>query len=986
MKKNLLVVLVMALIFSVPTYFLARSDKQQKAYTEDRKEENEEEEKTDRTRFHEQRMKYEFDMLKDPKTGKIPYGIRELERAFARTLPVRGEDMSLSSSGSSYSLALNTYIPAGPNNIGGRTRAVVYDRRYNGSSNRVIIAGSVSGGMMRSADGGITWVRTSPENDIHNLTAVAQDPTNPDVWYAGGGEAYGNSTSSIGALYLGYGIWKSTNNGVSWSKLPIAITDLGGGGTLGAGVLEVFDNTFDFVHRIAVHPITGDVYIAGHRRIIRSTDGGASFRVVFEGTAVATNTTGQTEVVISNGGRIYIAFNGGYPDATTRGVWYSNTGGPLRSEWTRIAGGQTLGVDSVDNWRGNSASIDKRIVLALAPSNDNVGYAFYENGLSSDPPDLKPEADLFRFDVSGTTYTWSNRSANMPDIAGGNLAGSDPLTVQGGYDMEVAVKPNDPNTVFIGGTNLYRSTDGFSTSNNTAWIGGYNTNFTYGQYPNSHADIHRLVFNPSNPNVAICANDGGIQQTADISAGSVSWSMIPNYQTLQYYYVSIDPVVGRNNFVGGAQDNGVRFRDKTGILGTAAGDSNNHRLLFSADGAAVGFSDVIGGQQYVYESLQFGNLRRVTLGSPPSTSPDIKPANLTTASESAENEFGEFVTNFRVLADNTDDLFYVNFNRLFRTTSASTVTSSSGWAELTGVSQAVNPANPTGGRNVSIRALGFSRGPYSSNQSLYIGTTNGKIFRLNDPRNAAPSTVPADITPSGLSGNVQDISVNPNNDEEILAVVSNYNTINIYWTANAKAATPTWKNVEGNLTLPSIRSCMIVVKKDAANNPLTEYYVGTSVGLYSTTNLAAASSPVWQREGADVLNYTVVQSLSYRPGDNVLLVGTHGNGMYYAYTGTPNFTPNVGTGINPVTNDKNFIKLVAPTVTSGRISYQVGNMTGIKNIVVQLTNQNGQVVFRSEKTYQNSEIDLTRFSTGAYILSVYSKDNKYRHVQKIIKR
>jgi hypothetical protein len=74
---------------------------------------------------------------------------------------------------------------------------------------------------------------------------------------------------------------------------------------------------------------------------------------------------------------------------------------------------------------------------------------FYENGLSNESPDLKPEADLFRFDVTATSTTWTNRSANMPDISGGNLSGSDPLAVQNGYNMLVAVKPNDPNIVSL---------------------------------------------------------------------------------------------------------------------------------------------------------------------------------------------------------------------------------------------------------------------------------------------------------------------------------------------------------------------------------------------------------------------------------------------------------------------------------------------------------------------------------------------------------
>lgn len=931
----------------------------------------------------EARLRYEFDMLKDPATGKIPEGIFEAERAFARQLPER------TTSDPARPFVLNQYIPAGPNNIGGRTRAVEYDLRYNGTSNAVIIAGCVSGGIMRSADGGSNWTLVTPENDIHTFTALAQDPRPgfQDTWYAGGGEFVGNSAADLGASYLGFGIWKSGDNGISWTKLTLSVTDINGN-TLGSGTLEGFDHPFDIVHRIRVNPVNGHVYIAGHRRLVRSTNGGSSFNVVFN-TPNANSANGQTEVAISNTGRIFLGVNGGNPDPAARGIWVSATGDA--GSFTRIAGGQTPNVDSVTGWRGNAPNQNsRRILMAFAPSNNNIAYVYYENGLSSDPPQLRPEADLFRVDISGNSFTWTNRSANMPDFPGGNLSGSDPLTVQGGYDMTVAVHPANPDIVFVGGTNLYRSTDGFATTTNTAWINGYRNNFTYGQYPNGHADIHHLVFSPANASTAICGNDGGIQQTTDITAATVGWSQLPGYQTLQCYNVAIDPGAGRNNFASGSQDNGVRFRDRTGVLNTPPSDSNNHRLLFSADGAYVGISLDNAGFQYLYESIQFGRLYRVRLTNPVPDPVDITPTGLTVSPGASGNQFGEFVTNLRLEADNTNNLYYVNFNRLFRTTSASTVTPN-GWTEMTGISSTVNPTNPTGGFNVAIRGIGFTRGPYSTNHSLYLGTTNGKILRLDNPQQAPANALPFDITPPGLSGNVQDIAVNPNNDNEIMAVVTNYNTVSIWWTQNAKALNPLWRNAEGNLTTPSVRSCAIVVKKDANNQPVTEYYVGTSVGLYSTVDLAGTfgngQSPVWQREGGTMLNYAVVVSLAYRPTDNVLLIGTHGNGMFYTNLGTPNFTPPTpGTAIQPITNDRSFIKMVYPTVATGNIQFEKGDLTGIRQINVQLHDQQGRLVLNQQMMYGNGNIGISKLSRGSYILSIVSDNKRYRHIQKIIKQ
>lgn len=965
-----------------------------------------EEEKALFTRLRWQR---EYNMLKDPATGLVPKNIRQEELNMARMMPVRESLMN----GPLGADNLYTYNLAGPDNIGGRTRAVAFDKRFNGTTNRIIIAGAVSGGIMRSTDGGANWTRVSPDDDIHNLSSLAQDPRAgfEDTWYAGGGEPIANSASGPGAFYLGFGVWKSVNNGLTWTKLTRSVTDINGTTILGGGTLEGFDNPLDMCHRIAVNPANGDVYIAAHRRIVRSQNGGSTWNVVFTGTTGACSDNGQTDVVITNTGRVYIAINGGNPDGSIRGIWTSPTGNP--NTYTRIAGGSTLGTDSVANWKANSyvpsqfctgTFISKRIVMGLAPSNQNILYVTYENGESQSGASGKNEVDLYKLDASSGN-TWTNLSANVPDFTG-QLDGVDPFHIQDGYDLFVAVKPDDPNTVFLGGVNLFRSTNGFTSTANTAWIGGYGANFTsglniYGSQNNpgdiskwSHPDMHALAFDPTNSSRAICANDGGLQVTNNIMSNiagvePVLWDVIPNYQTLQYYHVAMDPGTGRANFIGGAQDNGTRFRDGAGVLGPSPG--NSHYRLLSGDGGASAIARASATSQIIYGSTQFGNIIRATLSTGSAAGGSIRPNGLT-ATPGLSNAFGDFVTYFKINFDNTEDLYYVNFNRLFRTTNASTVTSGT-WTELTGVGAAVNPGNPTAGTNVAITALEMSRGDYFPSHVLYIGTSDGKLLRLNNPRNAAANEAPVNITPSSplLNGYISDIAVNPNNDEEIMVVVSNYNVVSVFWTNNAKAANPTWFSAEGNLPTPSYRSCMIVVKKDASNNPVTEYFVGTSVGLYSAVNIAptlqGGGSVNWVREGGSVLNFAVISSLDYRPQDNVLLVGTHGNGLYTAQTGTPDFRPNQNTTgvVEPNRNDKNFIQKMYPTLVRDQLFYQTGNMFTVKRLIIQVYNANGQLLQRKETGYSSGSIDTRALSKGAYVITITSEDYKQQFVKQFFK-
>ncbi|MBL7748209.1 MAG: hypothetical protein JNM19_12310 [Chitinophagaceae bacterium] len=776
-------------------------------------------------------MEYEFNMLKNPVTGVIPEGVREAEMAQAREIYTR---QSLTSRIE----AINPYIFQGPNNMGGRTRTIVYDVRYNGTSNQIILAGGVSGGVYKSTDNGATWVRKSPTGEHFSCTSIAQDtrPGFQDTWYYGVGEASGNSAGASGAFYSGNGVYKSTDNGETWTRLASSNTT----------ALESFSVAQDFINKVIVDPTDGNVYIACAATIRRSTDGGTTWATVLSGTL---SSSGQfTDIVVSSTGRLYASF-GGTNSSTIDGVWASPPGatsGDVGS-WTQIAGAGAGG--SPVGW--NAEGGYGRVVLAIAPSSENLLYALYSTTGSPACPGGTTEAELFRWDDVGGT--WTNLSATLPDEVG-CLAGNDPFAVQGGYDLVVAVKPDDPNTIFVGGTNAYRSTDAGLT-----WtrIGGYASPASYALYSSSHPDIHSFTFQPGSPSILLCGNDGGIQRTTDILAGTVSWTQINvGYRTYQYYYVDIDPRVSNGKVLGGAQDNG-----STRNIG---GTGTDFEMVWGGDGVSVGLNDpaLTAGTQYEYVGSQSGFINRRTSATALGFSTGITPTG--------ETNSGLFVTLFKLDPDNSQTLYYANDNALYRTTSASSVTSIT-WTSMTGIATAVGAAN-------DISAIAVTRGTYSAaTSSLFFGTSNGRVFRLDDPTGVAAATAPVDITGAFPVGNISSIAVNPRNDDTILVTLSNYGiTGNVWWTGNANSATPTWTNVEGSLTLPSYRSSAIHA---VPNSTEVQYYVGTSVGLYRS-GTGFPTTPGWTQEGAADIGNAVVTSLALRPSDANLLVGTHGYGMW----------------------------------------------------------------------------------------------------------
>ena len=919
--------------------------------------------------------KYEYDLLKSPRTGKIPPNARAQEWATA---------LDFVSNASLARLASHTYSFAGPDNISGRTRAIAYDLRYNGSTNQVMLTGGVSGGIFRSTDGGVSWTWVSTPQ-LNSVTSIVQDPrsgTNPitnhpynDTWYCGTGEFLPTSfisgpVASDLSFIVGWGMFQSDDDGQSWYAMPFSR----GFASQGNTSEEAFDNAYDIINRLVVNPVNGNLYVSRFGSIVQVSEPNAGnyFRTL---TLYPLHDNGNlntaneiSDIVCSADGKtLFAAFHGDYIDPSNvdstkdmEGIWQGriNLSSNGIITWKKIAG---QGSNSPAGWP--SPVSYGRIVLSLAPGDQQILYALVANGKdgslgASGGP--KPEADLFKFNDS--TGVWTNLSANVPTKDSSDRGA---FQVQSGYDMAIAVSPGDTNTVFIGGTNAYRSTDGFSTPDHTTLINGYGRNgvneFGY-DFNIGHPDIHSFAFRPGSNSEMICSNDGGIQKSFDINhPDSVSWTNLDNsYQSLQYYYVTIDPDSAQMTFAGGSQDNQCTLRN------AFDGDPNAHDIYIVGDGCSVGLSKPAGNQKYFYLSDQNGGIFRVSLNSSDNqyagSFSSIKPAGAR----------GDFITLFYLDPDNTEDLYFASNDSLFRTSAASTVSSGT-WSYLAGVKSTIAG---------NIRSLATTRGDYQPSHNLFFGTDEGRVYRLSDPENADSSAVPRDISATGMAGVVIGIAVNPRNDDTVLAVISNYDTQSIWWTGDANDSIPVWQPIEGtgtnNLAAPSIRSCAIVVTQFDV-----EYYVGTQIGLYSTTTIAGTSTQWTPEVSSGPLQYAIVSSLAVRWSDNTLVVGTHGNGMFYTVIGSP-----ISISPSPTPKDTGsiFISNLYPTLLVNTLNIQTGNMPGINGMHVYIYNMLGQLVYEAQMSYQDQSIDLGMLPAAMYLLTITSNDGTHHYTRKFIRQ
>jgi len=157
------------------------------------------------------RLEYEFERLKSPITGEVPYNVRHKELAFAKKISQQTSVQNAKTSS-------NDWKQRGPFNAGGRTRAIALDV----TDETIILAGGVTSGMFKSIDGGESFQLKTKPGDLHSVSAIAQDTRegHTDTWYYGTGEYYGIiSGASFSNPTSGNGLYKSVDAGENWTLL-----------------------------------------------------------------------------------------------------------------------------------------------------------------------------------------------------------------------------------------------------------------------------------------------------------------------------------------------------------------------------------------------------------------------------------------------------------------------------------------------------------------------------------------------------------------------------------------------------------------------------------------------------------------------------------------------------------------------------------------------------------------------------------------------
>jgi hypothetical protein len=755
-----------------------------------------------------ERARFEYNRTKDPKTGLVPRD--ELEKArgiMAKMIKLMAPIPNV------------TWAERGPNTVGGRTRALMWDP--NDNTKKKVWAGGVSGGLWYNndiTDANVSWTKVDDFWDNIAIGTIAYDPNNTQIMYVGTGER--NSSGNVGnsgeSGTGGGGIWKTTNGGTTWSRLNSTLPDY---------VNENEAAGWRTVEKIVVNA-QGHVYALNYWGVSRSTDGGTTWAALSgTNTPPSENPNRITDIELGTDGILYVGEGGAFAPKI-----YKSTDASI-SAFTLVTPSHTATKGRVDILLAPNTSGSTQTLYAIAASSDAAGVRFFKKSVDAGAnwTDITVPLDV---DDSGSP---------KPPFTG----------KQGDYNLVLGIKPTDANTIYAGGTTVGISYSGGTGS--PAWKHELGSNYFYPPSNKFFVDNHAFAARPGFPNEAIFGNDGGVFYSADWGDESVT---SPNFQrrtkgynVTQFYSVAIGGSANSGLVIGGAQDNGTQ------VVNSAYGTQGNGFEIRGGDG----------GLNYIDQedvNLLISSYTNVTYqihpNGPANSSGSI---NLTPTSSSR----GEFINQSDY--DSQNNTLYVNYYlagtpnqpQIIRYTISGTAPNYTSVSSILTLNTDIKP---------SVIKLGKTAG------SLFLGTSDGKVYKASGiPASGDQNVALTQIMDNANTSNGYVSSIDFGTTENTIVVVkSNYNIKSVFYSTDG-GSNWTSKDEAGH-GLPNVPIRYVLV------NPVDtkQVLLATELGVWSSSDITA-TNPQWAPTNAALANVRC-DMLRFRASDNTVAVATHGRGFF----------------------------------------------------------------------------------------------------------
>lgn len=507
------------------------------------------------------------------------------------------------------------------------------------------------------------------------------------------------------------------------------------------------------------------------------------------------------------------------------------------------------------------------------------------------------------------------------------------------YDLMIESDPSNDQILYVGGIDLYRSTNGGS---NWTTISDWTINV--------HADQHAMVFMPGNPSAALFGNDGGVFYCGNLSAATeTSTTAITSrnngFNVTQFVGVAVMPngVSGMSNdfFVAGAQDNGSQYfsTSQTSTIGATTASTYSAFRIQSGDGGIPLFSqdsDKYCITNYVYND----NLNYRSIGTGGTTR---------TLSNGTAN-MGLFYP--AMALDNNLDMVYSDFSGgttvVYQIRRYSNI--KSGIIGRTNLTNALLTTYPT--------ALHVSKYT-TATTTLFVGTMNGKLLKVT---NANATATWADITGAQFVGSISDIELGLS-EQQIFVTMYNYGVNNVWYTSNGGTS---WSRIEGDLPDMPV-NCIL-------QNPLNtaEIMVGTDLGVWYANGFnpagTADQSLTWKQSFNGMSNVRVTD-MDLQPNSPTaptaynVYAATYGRGVF-----SGPLTSVVLSSVENETVGKTFN--VYPTISNGEVT--LGSTKYFGKTSLEVFDVVGKKVYSNVINIDSNDqkINFGSLSSGNYILKL----------------
>jgi Secretion system C-terminal sorting domain len=839
----------------------------------------------------------------------------------------------------------------GPDNMGGRTRGILYDK----DNPQRVYSGGVSGGLWYSNDGATSWIPYDKDDTLAGTGVIdLVQATNGDIYVGTGENFIGTSgTKTYTRGFPGQGVWKSSDGGNTFHQLPSTKPT-----SVNPGV------SWAFVASMGVHPTDANTVLAGTNKGLKiSKDAGVTWSNASTSDPVL-NTGRIQDVDVANDGTVY---------AVVAGTLHKgNIDDP--ASWGSVMG------------KGGFPSGGfRRLSVAIAPSDENYIYV-----VGSDIPNA----------ATSGVYRSTDNGVNWSPIAPTTLPSNNfnPAGGQGGYNQDIAVNPIDKDRCYIAGQlNVWTYDD----SNKSWWPIARTGNPAFSKQA-IHADQHKIVFHPTDPNTMLIATDGGIFKTIN---ANIKYPDLPTYSdnnkgygVAQFYGIT----AGLNgDILGGTQDNGPLYLDfslnspkQARRLG-GVGDGGQSEISKTNPNALFITGNTGGAFGIVLRSSNGGN----------------------TSSRFYDNNIDcDNVSNGQCIGDGAPDCgaSFIPPIKLWEQTDTSDVNIPFGEGRLfygiyCGIWMAIDALDFGGGPtwfHVSRDTTGLGSGNLEfvymemsgDGDILYAGTTGGEIFRVEGLKNAkyeyddngTPDNPLDDFfnpTSAGikttriadLNRYIAEIAVDQKDPNVVVVSLGNYGNTNYVYRATTASTAPAsgglgpFTSIQGNLPKMPVYSC----EMDYYNNK--NIILGTEMGIFSSS----LGGNIWQPEGngfpsAPVFN--IRQELVDNLYDNcyAIYAGTYGRGIYMTKTLTPS-SCRVVTGIGePVINNDQLSVYPNPANYQVTLSFSLTKEEEIQLIVYDLQGKMIDMKDFGILPQGGNTIDYNtqNLSAGTYILLLRSETNQ----------